>query len=151
MGIPENLLRALSDKQGEIKDLSIISNNGGIETHGNGLSINNGMCKSITGSYVGENKELESQYFGGKIELNITPQGTLAEKIRCGGAGIPAFYTPTGFGTQIQEGGFPIKYNSEGKEEILSQPKPTAARPLPTSSSSSTTVAIAQSATACIL
>ena len=125
-GIPENLLRALSKRKDEVKDLHIISNNGGVQDAGNGLLISNGMVKRITGSYVGENKILEELYLSGKMELNLLPQGTLAEKIRCGGAGIPAFYTPTGFGTMIQEGGFTIKYTSDGKSEILSEPKPTA-------------------------
>lgn len=74
-------------------------------------------------SYVGENAEFERQYLSGELELELTPQGTLAERIRAGGAGIPAFFTPTGYGTLIQEGGSPIKYGSDGKITIPSQPR----------------------------
>ncbi len=74
-------------------------------------------------SYVGENKEFERQYFTGEVEVELTPQGTLAEKLRSGGAGIPAFYTPTGYGTIIEEGGFPIKLSPDGKPLILSPKK----------------------------
>jgi 3-oxoacid CoA-transferase len=74
-------------------------------------------------SYVGENAEFEKQYLSGDLEVELTPQGTLAERIRAGGAGIPAFYTPTAYGTLIHEGGAPIKYNKEGKIEIASQPR----------------------------
>lgn len=124
-GIPNNLINALAQRS-DVKDLQLISNNGGLADYGNGLLIKNKQVKRIIGSYVGENKDLESQYFRGEIELELVPQGTLAEKIRCGGAGIPAFYTPTGYGTIVQEGGFAIKLDSQGRPEIISQPKPTA-------------------------
>jgi acyl CoA:acetate/3-ketoacid CoA transferase alpha subunit len=84
------------------------------------------MCqiKRMVSSYVGENKEFERQYLGGELEVVLTPQGTLAEKLRAGGAGIPAFFTPTAHGTVISLGGFPIKYGRDGKTvEIASAPK----------------------------
>jgi 3-oxoacid CoA-transferase len=81
------------------------------------------MIKRMISSYVGENKEFERQYFTGEVEVELTPQGTLAEKLRSGGAGIPAFYTPTGYGTIIEEGGFPIKLSPDGKPLILSPKK----------------------------
>lgn len=128
-GIPENLLRELADRKDEVKDLEIVSNNGGISDFGNGLLLRNKQVRRLTGSYVGENKILESMYLSGELELNLVPQGTLAEKIRSGGAGVPAFYTPTGYGTQIQEGGFPIRLdpkNPKGAPLIQSKEKPTA-------------------------
>lgn len=128
-GIPENLLLALADRKDEVKDLEIVSNNGGVADYGNGLLLKNKMVKRLTASYVGENKILENMYLSGELELNLIPQGTLAEKCRAGGSGVPAFYTPTGYGTQIQEGGFPIRLdpnNPKGKPLIVSEPKPTA-------------------------
>lgn len=125
-GIPENLLRALAAKKDSVKDLHIISNNGGLSDAGNGLLISNGQVKKLTGSYVGENKVLEKKYFSGEMELNLIPQGTLAEKIRCGGAGIPGFYTPTGYGTMIQEGGFATLLDSNGKPKNVTSPKSTS-------------------------
>jgi 3-oxoacid CoA-transferase len=77
--------------------------------------LKNKQIKRMVSSYVGENKEFERQYLSGELELELVPQGTLAEKLRAGGAGIPAFYTRTGFGTLVQQGGFPIKYKSDGK------------------------------------
>ncbi len=127
-GIPENLLKHLSERK-DVKDLEIISNNGGIADFGNGLLLKNKQVKRLTGSYVGENKVLETMYLKGELEINFVPQGTLAEKCRSGGAGIPAFYTPTGYGTLIQEGGFPIRLNPEdpkGNPLVVSKPKPTA-------------------------
>lgn len=100
-----------------------MSNNAGIEDYGLGLLLNNHQVKRMISSYVGENKEFERQYLTGELEVELTPQGTLAEKMRAAGAGIPAFYTPTGVGTQIEQGGFPIRIASEGKPEILSEPK----------------------------
>ena len=96
-GIPENLLIALAEKG--TKDLTIISNNCGVDGWGLGLLLRNKQIKKIIASYVGENKEFERQLLAGEIEVELTPQGTLAEKIRAGGAGIPAFFTPAGVGT----------------------------------------------------
>ncbi|TCN27187.1 CoA transferase subunit A [Mesobacillus foraminis] len=101
-GIPENLIKALAEKG--VKNLTIISNNCGVDDWGLGLLLRNKQIKKIIASYVGENKEFERQLLNGEIEVELTPQGTLAEKIRAGGAGIPAFYTPAGVGTPIAAG-----------------------------------------------
>lgn len=101
-GIPENLIGALVRKR--IKGLHTISNNMGVDGFGMGLMLEAGMIESHIGSYVGENKLLESKVIAGELNLTLVPQGTLAERIRAGGAGIPAFYTPTGVGTMVAEG-----------------------------------------------
>jgi len=104
-----------------------VSNNCGIDTVGLGLMLNNKQIKRMISSYVGENKEFERQYLQGELEVELVPQGTLAEKMRSGGCGIPAFYTPTGYGTVIADGGFAIKMKAGGKGiEIESKKKPTA-------------------------
>lgn len=120
-GIPENSIRALANAKR--KQLTIISNNGGIDSKGIGLLLLNKQVKRIIGSYVGENKELERQYLNGEVEIQFIPQGTLAEKIRARAAGIPAFYTPTGYNTQIHLGGVPIRYNKDKSIGELSQKK----------------------------
>ena len=101
-GIPENLIAALVSKG--VKKLHTISNNVGVDEFGLGLMLAAGQIKTHKGSYVGENKLLEDMVLTGRIDLELIPQGTLAERIRAGGAGIPAFYTPTGFGTVVAEG-----------------------------------------------
>ena len=101
-GIPENSIRALADLG--VKDLTIVSNNCGVDDFGLGILLRNRQIKKMISSYVGENKEFERQYLAGELELEFTPQGTLAEKLRAGGAGIPAFYTRTGVGTIVAEG-----------------------------------------------
>ncbi len=101
-GIPENLIRALVKKG--VKDLNTISNNVGVDEFGLGLMLYAGQIRSHKGSYVGENKLLEEMVITGKIDLELIPQGTLAERIRAGGAGIPAFFTPAGYGTMVAEG-----------------------------------------------
>lgn len=101
-GIPENLLLALVRRG--VKGLHTISNNMGIDGFGMGLMLEAGMVASHIGSYVGENRLLESMVLSGKLQVTLIPQGTLAECIRAGGAGIPAFYTPTGVGTEVAEG-----------------------------------------------
>jgi 3-oxoacid CoA-transferase subunit A len=101
-GIPENLIRALVKKG--VKNLTTISNNVGVDEFGLGLMLYAGQIRAHQGSYVGENKLLEEMVLTGKIDLELIPQGTFAERIRAGGAGIPAFYTPTGFGTVVAEG-----------------------------------------------
>ncbi len=116
-GIPENLIMALVDKG--VRDLTVISNNCGVDEWGLGLLLQNKQIKKIIGSYVGENKEFERQVLAGEIEVELTPQGTLAEKIRAGGAGIPAFYTPAGVGTPIAEGKEIREFN--GKEYVLEE------------------------------
>jgi 3-oxoacid CoA-transferase subunit A len=101
-GIPEALIGALRDSG--VKDLTVISNNAGVDGFGLGLLLETRQIKKMISSYVGENKEFERQYLAGELELEFTPQGTLAEKLRAGGAGIPAFFTRTGVGTLVAEG-----------------------------------------------
>jgi 3-oxoacid CoA-transferase subunit A len=101
-GVPENLIAALVRKG--VRGLHTISNNMGVDGFGMGLMLEAGMIASHIGSYVGENKLLESMVIAGKLDITLVPQGTLAERIRAGGAGIPAFYTPTGVGTLVSEG-----------------------------------------------
>jgi len=121
-GIPENLIQALS-KTGA-NELTVVSNNAGIDNFGLGVLLRNKQVKRMISSYVGENKEFERQYLSGELEVQLIPQGTLAEKCRAGGAGIPAFYTPTGVNTLIHEGGQPIKYDPKDKSvEIPSETK----------------------------
>ena len=124
-GIPENLISGLLAKSDSIKDLTAVSNNAGVDDFGLGLLLKSRQIKRMISSYVGENKEFERQYLGGELEVELTPQGTLAERIRAGGAGVPAFFTPTGFGTLIQEGGAPIKYDDKGEILIASEPRET--------------------------
>ena len=93
-------------------DLSIVSNNCGVDDWGLGVLLNAKRIRKMTSSYVGENKEFERQFLSGELELELTPQGTLAEKLRAGGAGIAAFYTQTGVGTQVAEGGLPRRYDA---------------------------------------
>ena len=101
-GIPEALIAAL--RNSGVKNLSVISNNAGVDGFGLGLLLETRQIKKMISSYVGENKEFERQYLSGELELEFTPQGTLAEKLRAGGAGIPAFFTKTGVGTLVAEG-----------------------------------------------
>jgi len=101
-GIPEALIDALRDSG--VKDLSVISNNAGVDGFGLGKLLETRQIRKMISSYVGENKEFERQYLAGELELEFTPQGTLAEKLRAGGAGIPAFFTKTGVGTLVAEG-----------------------------------------------
>lgn len=101
-GIPEALIAALRDSG--VKNLTVISNNAGVDGFGLGQLLETRQIRKMISSYVGENKEFERQYLAGELELEFTPQGTLAEKLRAGGAGIPAFFTRTGVGTQVAEG-----------------------------------------------
>ena len=101
-GIPEALIDALRDSG--VKNLAVISNNAGVDGFGLGKLLETRQISKMISSYVGENKEFERQFLAGELELEFTPQGTLAEKLRAGGAGIPAFYTRTGVGTQVAEG-----------------------------------------------
>lgn len=117
VGIPENLIKALKDKQ--TTDLTVISNNCGVDDWGLGLLLHDKQIKKMISSYVGENKEFERQVLNGELEVQLVPQGSLAEKIRAGGAGIPAFYTPAGVGTEIAEGRETREFN--GKEYLLEE------------------------------
>lgn len=101
-GIPENLILALRDSG--VKDITVISNNCGVDDFGMGLLLQTRQIKKMISSYVGENAEFERQFLTGELELEFNPQGTLAERIRAGGAGIPAFYVKTGYGTMVAEG-----------------------------------------------
>ena len=101
-GIPENLIAAVQRKG--TKDLTIVSNNAGVEDFGIGLLLQNRQVKKMISSYVGENKLFEKLVLSGELQVELNPQGTLAERLRAGGAGIPAFYTPTGYGTMVAEG-----------------------------------------------
>ncbi|CAK9827064.1 Succinyl-CoA:3-ketoacid coenzyme A transferase 1, mitochondrial [Anthophora retusa] len=123
-GIPENLIAAVL-KRGT-KDLTVVSNNAGVEDFGLGILLKEHRIKRMIASYVGENPEFEKQYLSGKLEVELTPQGTLAERIRAGGAGIPAFYTPTAYGTIIQEGNVIVKYDENGNAEISGEPRSVA-------------------------
>lgn len=101
-GIPENLILALRDKG--VRNLTCVSNNAGVDDFGLGLLLQTRQIKKMISSYVGENKNFERQFLSGELEVELVPQGTLAERIRAGGAGIPAFFTPTGVGTKVAEG-----------------------------------------------
>ncbi|XP_077969705.1 succinyl-CoA:3-ketoacid coenzyme A transferase 1, mitochondrial-like [Styela clava] len=120
-GIPENLINGLLETKA--KNLTVVSNNAGVDDFGLGLLLQNRQIKRMISSYVGENAEFERQYLSGELEVELTPQGTLAERIRAGGAGVPAFFTPTGFGTLIHIGGAPIKYCADGSIAVASQPR----------------------------
>ncbi|GAA2012618.1 3-oxoacid CoA-transferase subunit A [Microbacterium ulmi] len=120
-GNPMSLIEALHD-QGT-KDLSIVSNNCGVDDWGLGILLNDRRIRKMTSSYVGENKEFERQFLDGDLELELTPQGTLAEKLRAGGSGIAAFYTQTGVGTQVAEGGLPRLYDGNGGIAVASPSK----------------------------
>ena len=110
-GIPENLILAL--RESGVKDITAISNNAGVDDFGLGLLLQTRQIKKMISSYVGENKEFERQYLSGELELEFNPQGTLAERCRAGGAGIPGFYTKTGVGTLVAEGKEHRDFNGE--------------------------------------
>ena len=120
-GTPQKLIEAIRTKG--VKDLTAVSNNCGVDDWGLGLLLQTKQVKRMISSYVGENATFERQYLSGELEVELVPQGTLAEKLRAAGAGIPAFFTPTAVGTVIEEGGFPIKFRSDGSVEIESAPK----------------------------
>jgi 3-oxoacid CoA-transferase subunit A len=122
-GIPSALIRALYD-QGT-GGLRVVSNNCGVDEWGLGVLLSAKRIARTTSSYVGENKEFERQFLQGELEVELTPQGTLAERLRAGGAGIPAFYTATGGGTQVAEGGLPWRYAPDGSVALSSPPKDT--------------------------
>jgi len=114
-GIPENTINALFDSN--IQNLTCISNNAGVDDWGLGRLLRKHQLKKIIASYVGENKEFERQLLEGELEVNLIPQGTLAERIRAGGAGIPAFFVPAGYGTEVQEGKEVREFN--GKMHLM--------------------------------
>ncbi|MGW1805688.1 CoA transferase subunit A [Streptomyces sp. NPDC002078] len=120
-GVPEVLIGALYDSGAS--GLTVVSNNCGVDGRGLGILLAAGRIARVTGSYIGENKEFARQYLAGELEVELTPQGTLAERLRAGGAGIPAFYTPAGVGTQVAEGGLPWRYAPDGSVAVASPPK----------------------------
>ena len=121
-GIPSVLIRALHDSG--VDELEVVSNNAGVDDWGLGLLLGDGRLRRVVASYVGENKEFARQYLSGELEVELTPQGTLAERMRAGGSGIAAFYTRTGVGTMVAEGGMPWRYDAEGNVQIASPAKP---------------------------
>jgi 3-oxoacid CoA-transferase subunit A len=122
-GIPAVLIGALLEAG--TSDLEVVSNNCGVDDWGLGLLLREHRIARMVASYVGENKEFERQYLHGELEVELTPQGTLAERLRAGGAGIPAFFTATGVGTQVAEGGLPWRYADDGSVALSSPPKET--------------------------
>jgi 3-oxoacid CoA-transferase/3-oxoacid CoA-transferase subunit A len=122
-GIPENLITATREMG--VRDLTVASNNAGVDDFGIGLLLQGGQVKKMISTYVGENKLFERQFLEGDLEVELVPQGSFAERLRAGGAGIPAFYTPTGYGTQVSEGGLPMRYGKDGSVVKASAPKET--------------------------
>src|SRR6187549_2598946 len=122
-GIPSVLIEALLETG--VGDLEVVSNNCGIDEWGLGRLLSARRLRRMIASYVGENKEFARQYLSGELEVELTPQGTLAERLRAGGSGIPAFFTATGVGTQIAEGGLPWRYDADGNVTVSSPPKQT--------------------------
>ena len=120
-GIPQALIEALLAVG--TTDLATVSNNCGVDEWGLGSLLRAKRIRRTTGSYVGENKEFERQFLSGELEVELVPQGTLAERLRAGGAGIPAFYTPGGVGTQVALGGLPLRYDGSGGIALASEPK----------------------------
>lgn len=122
-GVPSVLIGELH--RTGVRDLDVVSNNCGVDDWGLGVLLTDRRIRRVTASYVGENREFARQYLAGELEVHLTPQGTLAEKLQAGGAGIPAFYTATGVGTQIAEGGLPWRYAPDGSVAVASPPKET--------------------------
>jgi 3-oxoacid CoA-transferase subunit A len=120
-GIPMGLIRALLE-QGSA-DLRVVSNNCGVDGWGLGLLLQHHRIARLTCSYMGEHRELERQYLSGELEVELVPQGTLAERLRAGGVGIPAFYTPGGVGTLVERGGLPMRFAPDGSVAVASPPK----------------------------
>jgi len=120
-GIPTALIAALLAS--DATDLETVSNNCGVDGWGLGMLLTAKRIRRTTGSYVGENKEFERQFLSGELEVELVPQGTLAERLRAGGAGIPAFYTPAGVGTQVAEGGLPWRFDGAGGVALASPAK----------------------------
>ena len=120
-GIPTALIEALL--AAGVDQLETVSNNCGVDEWGLGMLLSAKRIRRTTGSYVGENREFERQFLSGELEVELVPQGTLAERLRAGGAGIPAFFTPAGVGTQVAEGGLPWRYDGSGGIALASPPK----------------------------
>ena len=122
-GVPSALIEAVHARG--VTRLETVSNNCGVDEWGLGILLFAKRIARTTGSYVGENKEFERQFLAGEMEVELVPQGTLAERLRAGGAGIPAFYTPAGVGTDVEAGGLPLRYDGAGGISVASAPKET--------------------------
>ncbi|MCP2256496.1 3-oxoacid CoA-transferase subunit A [Streptoalloteichus tenebrarius] len=120
-GVPSVLISALYDTG--VRGISVVSNNCGVDGAGLGVLLAAGRIARVTASYIGENKEFARQYLGGELEVELVPQGTLAERLRAGGCGIPAFFTPAGVGTAVAEGGLPWRYAPDGTVAVASPRK----------------------------
>lgn len=120
-GVPIVLIRALLESG--VGGLEVVSNNCGVDGWGLGELLAAGRIRRVIASYIGENREFARRYLGGEVEVELTPQGTLAERLRAGGVGIPAFYTATGAGTAVSDGGMPIRYAADGSVAEASLPK----------------------------
>jgi 3-oxoacid CoA-transferase subunit A len=120
-GLPSALIEAILATG--VTDLVTVSNNCGVDDFGLGDLLREKRIRRTTGSYVGENREFARQYLSGELEVELVPQGTLAERLRAGGAGIAAFYTPAGVGTQVVDGGLPLRYGPDGAPALVSEPK----------------------------
>ncbi|MFI7153791.1 CoA transferase subunit A [Nonomuraea sp. NPDC050022] len=120
-GIPDVLIQALYDSG--VRGISVVSNNCGVDGGGLGTLLADRRIARVTASYIGDNKEFARQYLGGELEVELTPQGSLAERLRAGGSGIPAFYTPAGVGTPVAEGGLPLRHAPDGSVALASPPK----------------------------
>lgn len=120
-GIPSTMIEAIRARG--TRDLHVVSNTCGVDDWGLGLLMQTRQISKVTASYVGENKQFERQYLAGELEVELVPQGTLAERLRAAGVGIPAFYTPTGAGTLVADGGMPMRYASDGSVAKTSPPK----------------------------
>jgi 3-oxoacid CoA-transferase subunit A len=120
-GIPSELIGALAATG--VKDLAVVSNNCGVDEWGLGVLLAEKRISRTTSSYVGENKEFERQFLSGELEVELIPQGTLAERLRAGGCGLPAFYTPAGVGTLVADGGLPWRYHPDGSVLVASPRK----------------------------
>ena len=121
VGVPIVLIRALLERG--TTDLRIVSNNCGVDGWGLGELLREGRISRVIASYIGENKDFAKRYLGGELEVELTPQGTLAERLRAGGSGIPAFYTASGVGTLVADGGLPWRYGPNGEVLVSSPPK----------------------------
>ncbi len=122
-GVPTTLIRALHGSSAG--ELTVVSNNCGVDTDGLGILLADHRISRVIASYVGENREFARQYLAGELELELTPQGSLAERLRAGGCGIPAFFTAAGVGTPVADGGIPWRYGADGDVEVTSPPKET--------------------------
>lgn len=122
-GVPTVLIGALHERG--VGGLSVVSNNCGVDGGGLGLLLAAGQIVRATASFIGENREFARRYLAGEIEVELIPQGTLAERLRAGGCGIPAFYTPAGVGTMVAEGGMPLRYHPDGTVALASPPRET--------------------------